>query len=113
MGSQGSATAHADAGKGSKKKGPALEPAHLLALREATDCLKVLTLWPEVAFIAAKAGLLPALVGLLDSPDLTLRRNAHMIIGAVLRVLGHPVSQVFTRFGAELAAVHVQETLRC
>jgi hypothetical protein len=72
---------HADAAKGKKKK-IAYTPIQIQALKVITDCLKLMTVWQDVAFTAAKQNLLPALVELLDSPELTLRHNAHLIIGA-------------------------------
>jgi hypothetical protein len=73
-------TLHTDAAKG-KKKAIAFNPIQIQALKEVTDCLKFMTVWQDVAYMAAKMNLLPALVKLLDSPQLTLRHNAHLIIG--------------------------------
>jgi hypothetical protein len=72
---------HADAAK-SKKKQLEYTPIQMQALKVITDGLKLMTVWQEVAFMAAELNLLPALVELLDSPELTLRHNAHLIIGA-------------------------------
>lgn len=64
-----------------KKKAPTLDAVQSAVLRAATNALKFLTVLPQGAYTVAHLRCLPVLVGLLESPSLTIRRNCHVIVG--------------------------------
>lgn len=70
-------------GSKSKKKGLALDPVQTQALRAATGVLKFLSVLPTCAFIVSHIGCLPTFVSLLDHQQLSIRRNCHILLGAL------------------------------